>query len=197
MATARSYRVILQDKIDPDDSCWVYTAKGLPPSQTSNSAGLIKSVSVVSSDTKQHMALMFVPVPVNRITRNEPFDRFILISFADFKLYWPSISQRDAPRRATPKETGDYITRMLIAGIELNGVHYHFYGHSNSQLKSRSCFLYGASKEDITTKIEGMGDLSKLKSVGKKAKQIRAALFERRNGSQPVSGSLRRHRRRY
>jgi hypothetical protein len=42
----------------------------------------------------------------------------------------------------------------------------------STQLKSRSCFLYAAPKEQISAKIEAMGDLSKLKSVGKKAKRI-------------------------
>ena len=58
----------------------------------------------------------------------------------------------------------------------MNGVAYHFYGHSNSQLKSRSCFLYASSKEEIAHKVENLGDFSKMKSVAKKAKRI-ALLF--------------------
>ncbi|KAJ5052606.1 hypothetical protein J3E74DRAFT_388204, partial [Bipolaris maydis] len=61
---------------------------------------------------------------------------------------------------------------MLVSGLTINGVTYNFFGHSNSQLKSRSCFLYAASKEEISIKVEAMGDFSKLKSVGKKAKRI-------------------------
>jgi hypothetical protein len=96
----------------------------------------------------------------------------MLISFSDFRLQWTSATAEDKPRMATMKENGDYITRLLTTGLTLNGTQYRFFGHSNSQLKSRSCFLFAGSKEDISRKIEAMGDLSKLKSVGKKAKRI-------------------------
>jgi regulator of nonsense transcripts 1 len=51
-------------------------------------------------------------------------------------------------------------------------VQYNFYGHSNSQLKSRTCFLYAAPKPDISQKIEALGDFTKMKTVAKKAKRI-------------------------
>lgn len=54
----------------------------------------------------------------------------------------------------------------------INNVRYHFYGHSNSQLKSRSCFLLAASVADISTRVEALGDFSKMNTVGKKAKRI-------------------------
>ncbi|KAJ4288053.1 hypothetical protein N0V90_012070 [Kalmusia sp. IMI 367209] len=133
---------------------------------------LVKCVAVVSSDAKQEIVLRFGEAPSNRVTRAEPLDKFLLLSFTDFRLRWPPISPGEPSRAATGKENGNYITRLLTTGIVLNGVRYHFFGHSNSQLKSRSCFMYAASKETISSKIEAMGDLSKLKSVGKKAKRI-------------------------
>jgi hypothetical protein len=99
-------------------------------------------------------------------------DKLLLVSFADFKLHWPAPVTGEAPRLATGRENGDWITKMLVSGITINGTTYHFFGHSNSQLKSRSCFMYAASKQELSTKVEAMGDLSKIKSVGKKAKRI-------------------------
>lgn len=56
--------------------------------------------------------------------------------------------------------------------MSLNGVLYRFYGHSNSQLKSKTCFLYAGTKEEICNKIDALGDFSRIKSVAKMAKRI-------------------------
>ncbi|KAH8733141.1 RNA dependent RNA polymerase-domain-containing protein [Phaeosphaeriaceae sp. PMI808] len=172
MKTLRSYNKVLQANVSPEDEKWDYFISDLPKPQQTNPEGLVKCVSVISSRDKQHITLRLGPVPSNRVTHNESLDRFILLSFSDFKLQWPAISASGPPRPATGKENGNWMTRMLLTGIKINGVTYHFFGHSNSQLKSRSCFLYAASKEEISAKVEAMGDLSKLKSVGKKAKRI-------------------------
>ncbi|KAF2878599.1 RNA dependent RNA polymerase-domain-containing protein [Massariosphaeria phaeospora] len=172
MGTPRSFRAVLQDSIDPDAVSWSYHVPNLPQPQQTNSAGVIKCVSVVCSETRQEITLHFANPPANRVTRGAVLDNFVLISFADFRLRWPPSAAGDSARLATRRENADYITRLLTTGITLNGTQYNFFGHSNSQLKSRSCFLFGASKEVIAAKIEAMGDLSKLKSVGKKAKRI-------------------------
>lgn len=62
--------------------------------------------------------------------------------------------------------------RLLRSGVTINGVTYNFYGHSNSQLKSRSCFLLAAPRPVIAKTVEDLGDFSKIKSVAKKAKRI-------------------------
>ena len=172
MSQARSFHAVLDGKIDPGAVHWEYSVAGLPPAKQTNAAGLVKCLSLVSSSIKQEIVLRFETAPSNRVTRTQPLDKFLLISVADFRLQWPTKLPEDVPRLATGRENGDYITRLLITGITLNGVRYHFFGHSNSQLKSRSCFTYAASKKEISSKIEAMGDFSKLKSVGKKAKRI-------------------------
>ncbi|KAF1828997.1 RdRP-domain-containing protein [Decorospora gaudefroyi] len=172
MPKLRSFCATLQGHLDPDDKLWSYDIKDLPHPHGTNAAALAKFVSVVSSPAKQSIQLRFANPPENRVTRGEDFSRLLLISFADFRLQWPPSSPEGSPRQATARETGDYITRLLVTGLVINGVAYHFFGHSNSQLKSRSCFMYAAPKVDISAKIEAMGDLSKLKSVGKKAKRI-------------------------
>ncbi|KAI4918204.1 hypothetical protein J4E90_002585 [Alternaria incomplexa] len=172
MSNLRTFRVVLSRDLDPEITSWNYTVANLPQARQTNAAGLVKCFSLFSSGTVQEIVLRFESAPSNRVTRKEPLDRLLLLSLADFRLRWPSKSPDDPPRVATGRENGDYVTRLLTTGVVLNGIHYHFFGHSNSQTKSRSCFMYGASKEDISAKIEAMGDLSKLKSVGKKAKRI-------------------------
>jgi hypothetical protein len=172
MSNFRSFVKTLQDNVSPEDVKWEYSVPDIPKSHLTNQAGLIKCVSVVSSIHRQQITLRFAAAPSNRVIRNDVLDRFILLSFADFKLQWPALIASEASRPATGRENGDWITRMLVSGLTINGVTYNFFGHSNSQLKSRSCFLYAASKEEISIKVEAMGDFSKLKSVGKKAKRI-------------------------
>jgi hypothetical protein len=172
MSSLRSFRAVLLHEVDPDATSWNYAVANLPQAKHANADGLVKCISLVSSDAKQEIVLRFERAPSNRVTRKEPLDKLLLVSLSDFRLRWPAKSPESPPPLATGRENGDYVTRLLTTGIKLNGIQYHFFGHSNSQLKSRSCFLYAASKEEISTKIEGMGDLSKLKSVGKKAKRI-------------------------
>jgi|SRR5690242_14452930 len=172
MSNARSFSKTLQENISPEDDWWEYTIPDLPKSQFTNHAGLVKCVSVVSSIHRQQITLHFETVPWSRVTRTNALDKFLLVSFADFKLLWPAPVTGEAPKPATARENGDWITKMLVSGITINGTTYHFFGHSNSQLKSRSCFMYAASKQEISIKVKAMGDFSKIKSVGKKAKRI-------------------------
>lgn len=177
-----SLAIYLQDSITPDDCKWSYSIPNLPQNSKLDSQGLIKSVSVVSNAAQQNIVLRFAKTPANRATANDPLHEFVSISFADFRLQHSSDdspTQGDesrSPTQATTKESANYVTRFLQCGITINGVTYNFYGHSNSQLKSRSCLLFAASKERIADKVENLGDFSKMKSVAKKAKRI-ALLF--------------------
>lgn len=172
MSNAKSFTKTLQEILSPEDDKWEYTIPDLPRSRFTNQAGLIKCVSIVSSVHRQQITLHFATAPWNRVTRANALDKLLLVSFADFKLHWPAPVPGEAPRPATGRENGDWITKMLVSGITINDTTYNFFGHSNSQLKSRSCFMYAASKQELSTKVEAMGDLSKIKSVGKKAKRI-------------------------
>jgi len=172
MSKLRAYTKVLQTSVRPEEQAWDYHVPDLPQAQATNAARLIKCVSVVSSTEKQQITLRLETAPLNRVTKYEVLDRFILVSFSDFRLQWPANSPDGAPRPGTGRENGDWKTRMLVTGIRMNGVTYNFFGHSNSQQKSGSCFMFAATKDEIHAKIEAMGDLSKLKSVGKKAKRI-------------------------
>ena len=170
--------IILQNSISPGDCEWSYSVPNLPQSSKLQAQNLIKSINVVSDSTKQNITLRFVKATANRATNADPLDTFISISFAGFRLQYPRdegstrANEESSSTPATAKESADYVTRLLQHGLTINGVTYNFYGHSNSQLKSRACFLYAASKEVIARKVEDLGDFSKMKSVAKKAKRI-------------------------
>ena len=168
----RSFQRTLQPVIKLDDQAWSYNVSGLPNSAELSRQGLVKSISVVSNDERQCITLKLEQVPQNRVTSVEPLDHFILISFADFRIRCPSKTNPNVTEAGSARQSADYIIRLLQTGVNINRVHYYFYGHSNSQLKSRSCFLLAESVEEISRKVEQMGDFSKIKTVAKKAKRI-------------------------
>ena len=171
------FSYILQRNMRPDDKQWTYTVPHLPLASTTNRLRLIKSVSVVSNQGKQEMTLRFQKQSPNRAVESDILDHFISISFEKFRLQYPrtdpqSETSQSSSQQAPPKESADYISRLLSTGLSLNNVRYRFYGHSNSQLKSKTCFLYAGTTEEISNKIDALGDFSKIKSVAKMAKRI-------------------------
>lgn len=170
MTGLRSFQATLQTQITLADKEWNYTVKGLPKAKTTNDAGLVKSISFTSSSTQEGVQLRLKAAPSNRVTSSEPLNGFLLLSFANFRLREPSAD--GTVSFAPARDYSGYILRLLRSGVTLNGVHYHFFGHSNSQLKSRSCFLYAASKDEIAAKVNAMGNFSKMNTVAKKAKRI-------------------------
>ena len=172
MVGMKSFQATLQETISLGDSKWEYTVPDLPSPSKTNFENLVKSVSFLSSLTKQGVYLRIVTAPSNRITRSEPLNLFLLLAVADFRLRQTVESEDGQVHLAPARDSSDYIARLLKSGIVLNNVHYYFFGHSNSQLKSRSCFMFAKSKAEITVKIDSLGDFSKMKSVGKKAKRL-------------------------
>jgi hypothetical protein len=177
MSKIRAFQHVLQDSIQLEDREWSYHVPHLRCPSTLNSEQLIKSIAVVSNSVMQQIVLRLQALSPNRAICADPLDRFIILSFADFRLRVPQPTTTDGTgssdtRLAAARESVDYIVRLLRSGITLNSVHYNFYGHSNSQLKSRTCFLYAASKPDISQKIESLGDFTKMKTVAKKSKRI-------------------------
>ena len=170
-ANPKAFQQTLQESIQLEDQAWIYTIPNLP--HTSN---LIKSISLTSNNTKQEITLRLQQCSPNRAILNYPPDRFINISFADFKLRVPipttETGEEARTKPATARESSEYIVRLLRAGIYLNDVHYNFYGHSNSQLKSRTCFLFAAPAPEVSKLVESLGEFTKMKTVAKKSKRI-------------------------
>ncbi|KXZ45061.1 hypothetical protein GPECTOR_59g670 [Gonium pectorale] len=84
------------------------------------------------------------------------------------------------------------IVQVLEEGVRIGGRSYHFLGHSNEQLKSRSCFLFRSeSLQEVEEMLCRWADFRSIASVAKRAKRT-ALLFSR---FRPVElpEQLRRH----
>ena len=172
MVGLRSFHATLQDQITLEDKEWNYTVQNLPTASKTNEARLVKSIAFVSSAKEQYVKLRLEAAPSNRVTWSEPLHQFLLLSFSNFRLHESSPRGDGQVSLAPARDSSDYIARLLKIGVQLNGVRYNFFGHSNSQLKSRSCFMFAAPKDEVKAKVEAMGDFSKMKTVAKKAKRI-------------------------
>ncbi|KAK5989570.1 putative RNA-dependent RNA polymerase 1 [Cladobotryum mycophilum] len=172
----QSFEHVLCKRISLDDMAWDFAVPGLPTSGSANKASLVKMISLSTKDSSHKLVLRYIPAETNRATREGSLDLYLLISFADFRSLRNSFNAKESESNpvqpTTARECSDYVTKLLRTGIVIQGVHYNFFGHSNSQLKSRTCFLYAASKEAIANKIEALGDFTKMKTVAKKAKRI-------------------------
>jgi len=170
---------ILKSVISLDDAEWKFQVPGLPRPQKLNEKGWVKKVSIRTDARKRRhsMILTLEKIPINRALKSHPLDHFVLVSIDQFRQL--KTRQSDEVIRAEgqlqPSIWSDctaYVTRFLREGISIQGVHYNFYGHSNSQLKSRSCFLLAGPKDEVSRTVEALGDFSKMKTVAKKAKRI-------------------------
>lgn len=172
MIKLRGYPKVLQREISADDVQWRYDVQGLLGPEKIDAAGLIKHITVLSSFKRECIELSFEAFPLSRATSAEPCHKFLSLSFGDFKLRTTRSKRWNEVTFATDSDSSEYIARLLKTGVHLNGVNYHFFGHSGSQLGTRSCLLFAASKNEIKAKIEAMGDFSTLESVRKKVKRI-------------------------
>jgi hypothetical protein len=163
------YKVVLQTEFTLADNQWAFEIPDLPSDTAANSAQLIKSIELVSNASTRRLELGFGRLDPNRATSGDPLDHFLHFSFANFRL--GELVDHDW-KDLTARESADYLARLLKSGIIINSTLYSFYGHSSSQLKSRSCYLLRGSKDDVATKVEALGDFSKIKTVAKKAKRI-------------------------
>ncbi|KAL6881236.1 RNA dependent RNA polymerase domain-containing protein [Trichoderma novae-zelandiae] len=178
-SSPKHFEHVLLDRISLDDQKWEFHVPKLPTAAASNDLKLIKMVSLSTQDSHHRLELRYGPVDMNRAIQDLLLDRYLIVSLAEFRSLRgaspPSSSEGAAEmvlQPTTARECSDYAVRLLKAGISIQGVHYNFYGHSNSQLKSRTCYLCAASKEAISQKVEALGDFTKMKTVAKKAKRI-------------------------
>jgi hypothetical protein len=118
----------------------------------------------------------------NRVVSKDP-TKFVHISFAS--LFQNDLHEIDNARRA---ETERRVQAVLEEGVIFQSEShpevrkkYLFCGHSNSQLKSRSCFLYAAdSHEEVEDLINSYGNFASIPYVEKRAKRI-GLLFSNSN----------------
>ena len=157
------------EQITSQNSSWSFKVPALE-SSCKSSPKLIKSLSVVSNARNQSVTLRLIKCEPNRIVSAESLHKFVLITFSDFRLR--VLSENNINEPASSRESTEYMLKVLENGVSINGTTYNFYGHSNSQLKSRSCYLFAASKREISQKISSLGDFSKIKTIAKLAKRV-------------------------
>ncbi|KAG8831497.1 hypothetical protein FRC17_003069 [Serendipita sp. 399] len=151
--------VVLRENLSPDEDGWVFDGITLPEAYV-NRSGIYYGLHLTF--TPEKIILSLDQFSSNRILQADDQRLFIAASFAGLRF-------KDVSSRVNI----EYIKRFLKAGLVLNRKHYWFYGHSNSQLRSRSCFLrQGASEEDIHARIMSLGDFGSIKSAAKLAKRI-------------------------
>lgn len=146
--------IVLRDKPQTEDTEWQFNT-AIPAARR---AGFGKHISF----SPQAIILDVILFPSNRILAADDSSKFILVSFE--KLRFP-----DTPA----SKSREYMMRLFKAGLYLNGVQYRFYGHSNSQLRSRSCFLREArTDQELDNRIYSYGDFARIMNVAKRAKRI-------------------------
>ncbi|KAJ7155081.1 RNA-directed RNA polymerase [Mycena filopes] len=152
---------ILRHRPTKDDNSWTFTVSQealLPPRNAKEPLSYGKLIKF----TAEAITFKMQRLPSNRILQSDDRSKFILLSFGDLRFPETPI-----------KATGEYISRLLKAGLFLNNIQYRFYHHSNSQLRSRSCFLREANSDaELDARIYVMGDFQKIMSPAKRAKRI-------------------------
>ncbi|KAI0712794.1 RNA dependent RNA polymerase-domain-containing protein [Cerioporus squamosus] len=111
--------------------------------------------------TAEAIKLGWILFPTNRILHSDDSSKFVLASFEGLRF-------ADKP----PSTNREYKIRVFKAGLHLNGLEYRFYGHSNSQLRSGSCFLRAGTDQELERRINTYGDFGKIKNIAKCAKRI-------------------------
>ncbi|OHE90612.1 hypothetical protein CORC01_14096 [Colletotrichum orchidophilum] len=168
----KAYHQVVQESVSLGDTEWDYDISSLPTPFQTNAAGLVKSLTLTTKDSRHQLGLCLELASPSRAISSYSLDQLVVISFADFCALSTLSAAAVGTQPSTPRECTEYIIKLLRAGVSINGTLYNFYGHSNSQLKSRTCFLFAAPKREITRIVDTMGNFAEMKTVQKKAKRI-------------------------
>ncbi|KAH8088982.1 RNA dependent RNA polymerase-domain-containing protein [Cristinia sonorae] len=148
--------LILREPLSPDDDSWEFTIPQNAVQASRPNSG--KHISF----TPQRISFQLIQFPNNRILQEDDTQAFLLASFEQLRFPDTGFSA-----------TRDYMMRVFQKGVFINGVQYRFYGHSNSQLRSRSCFLRQATNDvDLDRRIYALGNFEGIKNAAKRAKRI-------------------------
>ncbi|KAJ4468847.1 RNA dependent RNA polymerase-domain-containing protein [Lentinula aciculospora] len=158
-------KFILRATPTPDDTEWKFDH--IPPqflSRPSSAASGRRETRFAKLIifTPENITLQISPLSSNRIVMREDPSKLIIASFEKFRF----------PEQR-PSVASDYMIRMFKAGLYLNGRQYRFFGHGNSQLRGRGCYLREANNdEELDNIIYGLGELTGIMNVAKRAKRI-------------------------
>lgn len=156
--------IVLRETLDPNEDDWTFNGIQIPNVyHKANKAGEIQfyGLQLTFSNSPPQLKLGLSPYPTNRILNSDDPRVFVLCSFTTT----PPFKFPDAP----PSVVVEYMKRFFAKGLTLNRRHFRFYGHSNSQLRSRSCFLREANTdEELDARIYQYGELSKIFGAAKR-----------------------------
>jgi hypothetical protein len=156
--------VVLRDGLDPNEDDWTFNGIQLPnvhQKMSKSGENLFYGLQLTFSNHPPQLKLGLSSYPTNRILNSDDPRAFVLCSFS----LSPPFKFPDAP----PSVAVEYMKRFFAKGLTLNGRHFRFYGHSNSQLRSRSCFLREANTdEELDVRIYQYGELSKIFGAAKR-----------------------------
>lgn len=111
------------------------------------------------SDGTFCLELRSQPLPKNRALTASQRHLYLNLSVEALRFEGPDLR---------PSDTGEYLARIVKAGIRLNGLRYWFFGHSNSNLKSRSCILmHAADIQTVDRLVSSMGNFGSIKTASK------------------------------
>ncbi|CCO32890.1 RNA-dependent RNA polymerase 2 Short=AtRDRP2 [Rhizoctonia solani AG-1 IB] len=148
-------KFVLRAPLQPDDDSWVFQLPSPLPVPRRGQGKLLQF-------SPEGLVLTLDQFSSNRVLHQDDSNQYILASFAALRF-------KDNP----PSVAANYIQRVLAKGLFLNGQQYRFYHHSNSQLRSRSCWLRAANTdEELDRRIETLCDVSKINNIAKRAKRI-------------------------
>ncbi|CAE6400888.1 unnamed protein product [Rhizoctonia solani] len=146
---------VLRAPLQPDEDTWTFDLPSPLPPPCRGQGKLLRFA-------PEGLVLTLDQFPSNRVLHQDIPDQYILASFSALRF-------KDNP----PSAAANYIQRVLTKGLFLNGQQYRFYHHSNSQLRSRSCWLRAANTdEELDRRIEKLCDVSKINNIAKRAKRI-------------------------
>ena len=149
-----SKSVVLRENIDHLEEDWTFNVPNIPQPKTKAD----RYYGLHISFSSEKITLDLEEFPSNRVLQVDDQNLYVLASFAALRF-------KDHP----PADNINYIKRFLKKGLILNGRHFWFYGHSNSQLRSRSCFLReGANEDELHARVLAMGDFKSIKSAAKR-----------------------------
>ncbi|KAI0051209.1 RdRP-domain-containing protein [Auriscalpium vulgare] len=157
-------KFILREKPHIEDKSWVFSHVPasflIPPPPRARRSDRPKAKLI--NFTPEKITLELQPLSSNRVVISDDPSKLIIASFSQFR--FPDVK---------PSVSTDYMIRLFQAGLFLNGVQYRFFGHGNSQLRGRGCYLREANNdEELDHIIYAMGDLEKIMNVAKRAKRI-------------------------
>ncbi|KAE9396457.1 RdRP-domain-containing protein [Gymnopus androsaceus JB14] len=138
---------VLRANPTPDDAEWIFN--NIPPQ-------------FLSKPSQPIPGNRIAPLSSNRVVQHEDPSKIVIASFEKFR--FPELR---------PSVATEYMIRLFKEGLFLNGKQFRFFGHGNSQLRGRGCYLREANTDDeLDNIIYNMGDLRKIMNVAKRAKRI-------------------------